>query len=614
MNKKDIWPFVLLLALLFAWPVIDRGIAKKFFPDRVAPQARSATASASNQADTAVSPASEPIETAIAPATEAETTAQTTVAPAASASAATASVEEEAASSAPEETFTLSTDRAEFSLTSRGAGLKSVVLKEYRSALSKDSGAMMLNFAAQPALSLSGLPGLGVAHAFTATAKDNGATILFERTAANGLRLERTITAEDGYLLRVHDRIVNTSADSINLSNAVIRTGPMVRESGHKERAGIIPLGVDSLSPGGEKVQHWGKNLGKFFTQDMEEREAATLPLTIDLAPRPNAVDWVSAKNKYFVQILTPPENSGDHLIISARRAPAPREMADPAFAPRKMTEVTEVSAAIALAEITLAPGQTLDRESTLYVGPMKYDELKSLSLHRADVMEFGMWAPVGKILLWVLNAIHDKLPPYNYGIAIILLTLIVRTIFWPITHKSTESMKRMSAVTPLVNEIRAKFKDNPQKQQQEIMALYKAHKVNPLGGCLPMLIQIPVFIALFVVLRIAIELRFADFLWIKDLSEPENLFPGMLPFGLSLNILPLLMALTMYLQMKLSPSAGDPAQQKIMGVMMPGMMLIFLYNFASGLALYWTTQNALMIFQQIMVKKKAAANPVPAK
>ena len=153
---------------------------------------------------------------------------------------------------------------------------------------------------------------------------------------------------------------------------------------------------------------------------------------------------------------------------------------------------------------------------------------------------------------------------------------------------------------------VQAKYKDNVQKQQQEIMALYKEHKVNPLGGCLPMLIQIPVFIALFVVLRSAIELRFAHFLWIKDLSQPENLFPGILPFGLSLNILPIFMAATMFWQQKLTPSASaDPNQQKIM-MFMPVMMLVMFYNFASGLALYWTTQNILMIAQQLTMKKKS--------
>jgi YidC/Oxa1 family membrane protein insertase len=165
--------------------------------------------------------------------------------------------------------------------------------------------------------------------------------------------------------------------------------------------------------------------------------------------------------------------------------------------------------------------------------------------------------------------------------------------------------MKKMQEIQPLVKAVQAKHKDNMQKQQQEIMALYKEHKVNPLGGCLPMLIQIPVFIALFVVLRSAIELRFARFLWIRDLSQPENLFAGMLPMGLSLNLLPILMAATMAWQQRLTPSAGaDPNQRKIM-MFMPIMMLVMFYNFAAGLALYWTTQNVLMIAQQLMIQRK---------
>jgi YidC/Oxa1 family membrane protein insertase len=196
------------------------------------------------------------------------------------------------------------------------------------------------------------------------------------------------------------------------------------------------------------------------------------------------------------------------------------------------------------------------------------------------------------------------------------LLTVIVRTVFWPLTHKSTMSMKRMSKLQPQMNAIREKFKANPQKMQAEIMALYRANKVNPFAGCLPLLIQIPVFIALFYVLRSAIELRYASFLWIRDLSEPERIFD----FGFAipilgwdaLNLLPIAMTITMIIQMKVTPTAGDPQQQKIMMTIMPAMMLAMLYNYASGLALYWTTTNIISIAQQFyyrhLNKKEEAA------
>jgi YidC/Oxa1 family membrane protein insertase len=162
-----------------------------------------------------------------------------------------------------------------------------------------------------------------------------------------------------------------------------------------------------------------------------------------------------------------------------------------------------------------------------------------------------------------------------------------------------------MQELQPKLKEVQAKFKDNPQKMQQETWALYRENKVNPMSSCLPMLIQIPVFIALFTVLRSAVELRYAPFLWIGDLSEPENLFAGVLP--LPLNILPFLMSGTMALQSYLTPSMGDPQQQKMMMIMMPIMMLFMFYSFPSALSLYWTVSQVLSIVQMLMIRRSTA-------
>jgi len=193
-----------------------------------------------------------------------------------------------------------------------------------------------------------------------------------------------------------------------------------------------------------------------------------------------------------------------------------------------------------------------------------------------------------------------------SYGVAIILLTILVRLVFWPLTRKSTEGMKKMQEIQPLIKEIQAKYKDNPQRMQQETFRLYREHKVNPLSSCLPMLVQIPVFIALFNVLRAAVELRYAPFLWISDLSEPEALFASWFPFG-GLNILPILMAVTTGLQSALTPSTGDKQQQKMMMFMMPAMMLFMFYNFASALSLYWTVSQGLSIFQMWLIRRSVA-------
>jgi YidC/Oxa1 family membrane protein insertase len=172
------------------------------------------------------------------------------------------------------------------------------------------------------------------------------------------------------------------------------------------------------------------------------------------------------------------------------------------------------------------------------------------------------------------------------------------------VTHKSTESMKRMQELQPLIQELKEKYKDKPQKLQQETMALYREHKVNPMSGCLPLLIQFPVLIALFNVLQSAVELRYAGFLWVQDLSAPENLFPGLLPFAI--NPLPLVMTATQIWQTKLTPSPGDPSQQKMM-MLMPVIFLVFFYNMPSALVLYWTANQVMMIVQLLWQRRKQA-------
>ena len=185
------------------------------------------------------------------------------------------------------------------------------------------------------------------------------------------------------------------------------------------------------------------------------------------------------------------------------------------------------------------------------------------------------------------------------------LLTVMVRILFWPLSRKMTVSMRKMSELSPKITELREQFKDNPQRMNQEVMALYRENKVNPAAGCLPMLVQIPVFISLFTVLRSAVELRYASFLWISDLSEPEALFADWFPFG-GLNILPILVALTMFLQSALSPATGDKSQQRMMLVMMPVMMLFMCYQLPSGVSLYWMLSTVISIVQMWRLRRQS--------
>ena len=249
--------------------------------------------------------------------------------------------------------------------------------------------------------------------------------------------------------------------------------------------------------------------------------------------------------------------------------------------------------------------------EFILYAGPKEYDRLKTLKVGLEDIIDYG-WFPLGssgnKVLALpffrLLKLFYNFLK--NYGLAIILLTVLVRIVFIPLTNKSQKSMKAMQSLAPKVNEIKEKYKKDPQRMNKEVMELYKKHKINPVGGCLPMILQLPVFIALYNVLMYAIELRGAPFfLWVTDLSAPDTLFGHVGGFSLG-GPLPYLMGITMFVQQKMTPSSLDPMQSKMM-LFMPVVLTFMFLSFPSGLVLYWLVNNVLSIAQQYYINKKTA-------
>lgn len=594
MKKQDYIWVGLLVALLFGWPYLDRLVIRPSFFKNMPAKTRPAVTNVAAAVTNAAVPA--------ATGTVAE--ARIAAAPEKPASAPVPEPAVEAAAARPETHVTLSNAVARLDFSSRGGGLAGVTLLNYRSHLEKDSPPVQLDFSSRRTLAYDGLAGFDESQDFDLAADAGGRKLTATRRTAQGLRLVRTMELQDRYILAIKDEFANESAAAVTLPAHEIQVGPMRREAGHRDAAGFVSLGIDSLSPGGEDVHHWSRELAKLFDRERKAQSLPKLPVRLDHQPelKSGAVDWVAAKNKYFAQILTPSE-SAEGLTLHLARELAAAEKTNPSYAP-KMTPIEEVAVSLRLAGIEVAPGTNLVRQYTLYVGPKRLADLSQRPLHQDEVMEVGNWLkPVSKALMWMLNAIHSVIP--SYGVAIMLLTLVIRFIFWPLTHKSSQSMKRMAEIQPLVKEIQEKYKKDPQRMQAEMMRIYKENKVNPVSGCLPMFIQIPIFFSLFMVLRSSIELRFAPFLWIRDLSEPENLLVNVI--GFPINILPLLMAGTMYWQQKITPTAGDPQQAKMMRVMMTGMMLFFLYSYAAGLALYWTTQNLLMIGQQLWMQRKKA-------
>ena len=257
---------------------------------------------------------------------------------------------------------------------------------------------------------------------------------------------------------------------------------------------------------------------------------------------------------------------------------------------------------------VEIPPAQSAERVFRVYAGPKQEQGLEALGagLIRAINLGYTWVVPLTRSFHWLLQALYSVVP--NYGAAIILLTLLVRLVMAPLTTRQMRSMERMRALAPKLEELRTKFADDKAKQSEAMMSLYRQEGVNPLGGCLPMVLQIPVFIGLFYALQSSIELRHSPFLgWITDLSVPESLFtiPGL---DIPVRVLPLLMGVSMVVQQKLTPMQADPAQAKMMLVVMPVMMTVMFYQFPSGLVLYWMVSNVIAISHQLWVGRRLRA------
>ena len=244
--------------------------------------------------------------------------------------------------------------------------------------------------------------------------------------------------------------------------------------------------------------------------------------------------------------------------------------------------------------------------ESLLYFVPNKVSILRSLDINAEKIVNFGWFDIIAKPMLWGMNY-SDKFTR-NYGIDIILLTVLIKIIFYPLSLKSYKSMKQMQKMQPVIAKLREKYKDDKEKLNKEMMEIYRSKGINPLGGCLPMVIQIPVFFALYRVLMGAIEFRHAPFmLWMNDLAAPENLYTlTVAGFSLPFRVLPLIMGITMVIQQKMQPTSVDPMQEKMM-LLMPVVFTFLFWGFPTGLVLYWLINNVISIGQQYYINKKVA-------
>ncbi len=390
-------------------------------------------------------------------------------------------------------------------------------------------------------------------------------TLLWE--TARGVRVVREYTFfGDRYDFEVRQQVGNGSSAPIR-----VRPGIELTQIFRGELAG------DSYSFKGVVVGAAGK-VDRYDLKKVGKEEV----------PKGVPARWVAADAKYFSLILLPD-----------RDTPLSRAI-----------RVGEEGVRLTLAEspVTLAPGETSRFSSRAFMGPKEYNLLERTGKGLEELVDYGWFAVLAKPMVWMLGASNRVTG--NYGVDIILLTILIKVLFYPLQQKANASMRKMQELNPIIQKIREKHKDDRAKMNEEMMHLYKTYKINPMGGCLPLVLQIPVFIALYKGLLVAIELRHAPFLlWINDLSAPEHLWDiAVAGYTLPVRLLPLLMGISMFVQQRMSPPSGmEPAQQKVM-MFLPLIFTFMFWGFPTGLTLYWLVNNILSIGQQILNNRQAEA------
>jgi YidC/Oxa1 family membrane protein insertase len=305
-------------------------------------------------------------------------------------------------------------------------------------------------------------------------------------------------------------------------------------------------------------------------------------------------IGWIALQGQYFMTSILQKGNADTELKLDL-----------------SSDDIPQVTASWVQPASLLAPQGKKTFSYDLYFGPKKISILKSLDNGLERAVDFGWFDFIARPCLWIMNQIYRVVP--NYGLAIIILTIFIKVLLWPLGQKSYKSMEQMKRMQPLMAEIREKYKNDKKRMNEEMMGLYRTYKVNPLGGCLPMAAQIPVFFAFYRMLYEAIELRHAPFFgWINDLSAPDRLFHFNIqhipfmdpPYGIP--VLTIIMGATMFIQQKMQPPMGDPTQAKMM-MLMPVVFTVVFVNFSSGLVLYWLVNNVFSILQQYLIRKKTA-------
>ena len=501
-------------------------------------------------------------------------------------------VEDEAATKPllPESKVALNNDYIEAVFTTRGGAIQAVSFLQTKGGERDDyvfnKGGLL------PALSLSLNSSDGEIREFDLDYR-------IEQKSSNSVTF--VIESSEGLSIRRHYRIASTGSKEEPYT--IVHSTTFNNYSGSAKALSTIYFNLGTARPISEKMIGVNfLNVGYFDGQDAEFIPINKLTgskgfLGIgasdpkDIIDQAARIEWSSVKNQFFASVLSSNTIAGNVFVYPVE-APS-----DTLNQPGRLG----ISGSVGYELGTLDAGESKSLDFQYFVGPKEFKRLQAIGNEQDLVMQFGFLGFFSKLLLAFMYLIHSVVP--SWGWSIVIMTICIKLIFWPLTAKASRSQKRMASIQGPMAELKEKHKDNPQKMQQETLKLFKEHQVNPVAGCLPMLIQMPIFLGLFYMLRTASELRFESFLWVSDLSLPDTQF---VVGGFPINILPMIMGVTMFLQMSMMPVSptADPMQQKIFKFL-PFIFLIFLYNFSSGLVLYWTVQNILTIIQQKIINSR---------
>ncbi|GAB4262676.1 MAG: membrane protein insertase YidC [Deferrisomatales bacterium] len=454
---------------------------------------------------------------------------------------------------------TIENDHVVVEISSRGAAVVGALVKTYTDRAGPDGSPVRLLDAP------SGIDRVGEVRL---TSIPEAPAALFERIEHGPDRAVYAWTSPTGIRIEKHYRLSPGRYDATLTVRIVNGAGQPFRD-----RAALVM--VEDFSGKQDRFSRYNFS-GPVYFADGKYEEVKLKKLAEGV--QVSSVEWAALLHHYFLVAAVPEGQTGaafDARAFGGQEKAAMVSLVSPVF--------------------DLAPGQDVQLTYRVYLGPKLESALAQVGSDLDKLVNYGFFHVIAKPLLAFLNAIYRVTG--NYGIAIIVLTTLIKAIFWPLSAKSFKSMQRMKEIQPKLQKLRERYGNDRERLNMEVMQLYKTHKVNPLGGCLPMIVQIPFFFALYRILLGSIELRQAPFmLWITDLSAKDPYY-----------VTPLLMGATMFLQQRLTPaSAGNEAQMKMMMYGMPIVFTVLFLNFPAGLVLYWLVNNVLSVAQQAMTLKRA--------